>query len=87
MGAPCCMSGFNLLDNNLYVFIFRDRSGRRREKQISEGVSYLVAIMLETKGSRGVLIIIRIIEAALLVLALIFHYLVGMKHKCAKCNH
>lgn len=47
-------------------------------KHLSEGVSHLVAIVSETKGSRGVFIILRIIEASLLVLALVFHYLVGM---------
>lgn len=48
------------------------------KKHLSEGISHLVVIVSETKGSRGIFIIIRIIEAALLVLALVFHYLVGM---------
>lgn len=47
-------------------------------KHLSEGISHLVAIVSETKRSRGVFIILRIIEASLLVLALVFYYLVGM---------
>lgn len=53
----------------------KDTGGK---KNLSEGISHLVVIVSETKGSRGVFIIIRIIEEALLILALVFHYLVGM---------
>lgn len=45
----------------------------------SAGVSYLVVTVAETKGSRATLIILRIITVVVLVLALAFHYLVGMK--------
>lgn len=45
----------------------------------SAGVSYLVVTVAETKSSRATLIILRIITVVVLVLALAFHYLVGMK--------
>ena len=70
-----CLDLISSTSSNLYVFIFRDRSGRYREKK-SESISHLVVTVSETKGSRRVFI--RIIEAALLVLALVFHYLGGM---------
>lgn len=72
-----CLGLTSYTSSNLCVFIFRNRSGRHRgEKCLSEGVSHLVAIVLKVKGNRGVFIIIRIMESALLTL--VFHYLVGM---------
>lgn len=71
-----CLGLTSCTSSNLCVFIFRNRSGRYRgEKHLSEGVSHLVAIVLKTKGNRGVFII-RIMESVLLTL--IFHYLEGM---------
>lgn len=52
---------------------------QEKNKQTSSaGVSYLVVTVAETKGSRATLIILRIITVVVLV-ALAFHYLVGMK--------
>lgn len=62
--------------SSLYGFLFRNRSGKYGQKYLSEGISHLVAMVSETKGSRGVFIILRIIEASLLILALLFHYFV-----------